>query len=165
MSRIHQFSQRRRDGETDRLGWIWQVLTVLTVLTVLLAGHFWIMLELKPAVLLLLLLHGCLAQHVFWSSQRASQVLVRSRRANLGYFEELKPGRECVEEICDYEEAREVFEQPDTTESFWCRYLECGGAWTTLRTRGRINVIRKCITPALVCIASHRPTVKKKKIK
>ncbi|TDH03643.1 hypothetical protein EPR50_G00143980 [Perca flavescens] len=106
------------------------------------------MLELKPAMLLLL--HGCLAQHMFLSSQRASQVLVRSRRANLEYFEELKPGnveRECVEEICDYEEAGEVFEQPDTTESFWCRYLECGRDWTTLRTRGRINFIRKCITP------------------
>uniref|UniRef100_A0A3Q3H427 Gla domain-containing protein n=1 Tax=Labrus bergylta TaxID=56723 RepID=A0A3Q3H427_9LABR len=39
-------------------------------------------------------------------------VLKRSRRANQ-LFEEVKPGnleRECVEEICDHEEAREVFE-------------------------------------------------------
>uniref|UniRef100_A0A4W6FRT1 Prothrombin n=1 Tax=Lates calcarifer TaxID=8187 RepID=A0A4W6FRT1_LATCA len=72
----------------------------------------------KPAaVLLLFLLHSCLANHVFLSSQRAAQVLVRSRRANQ-LFEELKPGnleRECVEEICDHEEAREVFEQPVKT--------------------------------------------------
>ncbi|GAA6236330.1 prothrombin-like, partial [Lates japonicus] len=54
----------------------------------------------KPAaVLLLFLLHSCLADHVFLSSQRAAQVLVRSRRANQ-LFEEVKPGnleRECVE--------------------------------------------------------------------
>uniref|UniRef100_A0A671UHK5 Prothrombin n=1 Tax=Sparus aurata TaxID=8175 RepID=A0A671UHK5_SPAAU len=73
---------------------------------------------LKPAsVLLLFLLHGCLAQNVFLNSHVAAQVLVRSRRANQ-LFEEVKPGnleRECVEEICDHEEAREVFEQTDKT--------------------------------------------------
>ncbi|XP_031175699.1 prothrombin [Sander lucioperca] len=103
------------------------------------------MLELKPAVLLLLL-HGCLAQHVFLTNQRASQVLVRSRRANQ-MFEELKPGnleRECVEEICDHEEAREVFEQTDKTEKFWTKYLDCKGV-RTLRTRESINIIRECI--------------------
>uniref|UniRef100_A0A8C4GZI1 Prothrombin n=1 Tax=Dicentrarchus labrax TaxID=13489 RepID=A0A8C4GZI1_DICLA len=31
--------------------------------------------------------------------------------------------RECVEEICDHEEAREVFEQTDKTENFWTKYL------------------------------------------
>lgn len=95
---------------------------------------------------------------VFLSSHLASQVLLRSRRAN-SLFEEVKPGekvsfrlyrfadfcwvppkhlqqlhqnkvktpnilnlfnsgnleRECMEEICDHEEAREVFEQPDKT--------------------------------------------------
>lgn len=43
----------------------------------------------------------------------ANSILTRSKRANSGFLEELKQGnleRECIEEICDYEEAREIFE-------------------------------------------------------
>lgn len=50
----------------------------------------------------------------------ANAVLRRWRRANTGFLEELKQGnleRECQEEICDYEEAREVFEDDDQTVS------------------------------------------------
>ncbi|XP_070711773.1 prothrombin [Pempheris klunzingeri] len=101
----------------------------------------------KPAaVLLLVLLHGCLADDVFLGSQAASQVLVRSRRAN-SLFEEVKPGnleRECVEEICDHEEAREVFEQTDKTEKFWAKYLDCKGT-QSLRTQQNIDMVRQCI--------------------
>lgn len=53
---------------------------------------------------------------VFIEEKRASQV-IRAKRANTP-FEELKRGnleRECVEEICDHEEAREVFEANDKT--------------------------------------------------
>ncbi|CAB1327640.1 unnamed protein product [Coregonus sp. 'balchen'] len=56
---------------------------------------------------------------VFLERDDAHVVLDRSRRANSGYFEEMKQGnleRECVEEICDYEEAREVFEDDGRTE-------------------------------------------------
>uniref|UniRef100_A0A8C4HB75 Coagulation factor VIIi n=1 Tax=Dicentrarchus labrax TaxID=13489 RepID=A0A8C4HB75_DICLA len=55
----------------------------------------------------------------------ANGVLQRWRRANSGFLEELKQGnleRECIEEICDYEEAREVFEDEDTTKQFWLTY-------------------------------------------
>ncbi|XP_042337171.1 prothrombin-like [Plectropomus leopardus] len=110
--------------------------------------QIWIMVEptVKPAaVLLLLLLHDCLAEHVFLDSQVASQVLVRNPRANK-LFEELKPGnleRECVEEICDHEEAREVFEQPDKTEDFWEKYQDCHGTQLP-RTQDNINIIRQC---------------------
>ncbi|XP_047432201.1 prothrombin [Mugil cephalus] len=101
----------------------------------------------KPAaVLLLFLLHICAANHVFLNSQLASQVLVRNRRANQ-LFEEMKPGnleRECVEEICDHEEAREVFEQPDKTETFWKKYLDCQGTQLT-RTEQTIFLVRQCI--------------------
>lgn len=101
----------------------------------------------KPAaVLLLFVLHSCLADHVFLGSQLASQVLVRSRRAN-SLFEELKPGnleRECVEEICDHEEAREVFEQTDKTEYFWGKYLDCKGTELP-RTQDNIDLVKKCI--------------------
>ncbi|KAM7375580.1 hypothetical protein PAMA_014608 [Pampus argenteus] len=101
---------------------------------------------LKPAAVVLLLLQGCLAVDVFLNSQRASQVLVRHRRAN-SVFEEIKKGdkeRECIEEICDYEEAREVFEQPDTTEMFWAKYKDCKGT-QSMRTKENIDMIRQCI--------------------
>lgn len=53
---------------------------------------------------------------VFIEEKRASQV-IRAKRANTP-FEELKKGnlkRECYEEICDNEEAREVFEDNEKT--------------------------------------------------
>lgn len=55
---------------------------------------------------------------VFIDEKQAFQV-IRAKRAN-SPFEELKRGnleRECVEEICDNEEAREVFEADDKTVS------------------------------------------------
>lgn len=55
---------------------------------------------------------------MFIDNKEASQI-IRAKRANT-VFEELKPGnleRECVEEICDHEEAREVFERVDKTVS------------------------------------------------
>ncbi|TSQ58056.1 Prothrombin [Bagarius yarrelli] len=65
-----------------------------------------------------------LCYDVFIEEKRASQV-IRAKRANTP-FEELKKGnleRECVEEICDHEEAREVFEANDKTTAFWDTYL------------------------------------------
>ena len=54
------------------------------------------------------------------SRQHASQVLVRRRRAN-SLLEETKKGnleRECIEELCNKEEAREVFENnPETVRT------------------------------------------------
>ncbi|XP_077584350.1 prothrombin [Stigmatopora nigra] len=98
------------------------------------------------ALLLLSLLHNCLTEHVFLDGQHASEVLIRTRRANQ-LFEEVKPGnleRECVEEICDHEEAREVFEQPDKTRDFWGKYIDCKG--TTLeRTLPNVDIVRDCI--------------------
>ncbi|KAK2857204.1 hypothetical protein Q5P01_005939 [Channa striata] len=103
---------------------------------------------LKPAAALLLcLLHSCLANHVFLNSQLASQVLVRNRRANQ-ILEELKPGnleRECMEEICDHEEAREVFEQADKTEKFWLTYKDCKGT-ELRRTQNNVHTLRQCIS-------------------
>jgi hypothetical protein len=54
---------------------------------------------------------------VFINQDQANDVLVRTRRAN-SLFEEMKKGnleRECMEETCSYEEAREVFEDNDKT--------------------------------------------------
>uniref|UniRef100_A0AAY4EWD1 Coagulation factor VII n=1 Tax=Denticeps clupeoides TaxID=299321 RepID=A0AAY4EWD1_9TELE len=82
------------------------------------------------------LLHVCISQlcrcacetvhpAVFVERDRAHGVLWRGRRANSGWFEELKKGdleRECLEEKCSYEEAREVFEHPEVTNEFWKKY-------------------------------------------
>ncbi|KAM9334327.1 uncharacterized protein ABDE67_022055 [Symphorus nematophorus] len=65
------------------------------------------------------------ATTVFVEKREADGVLTRWRRANSGFLEELQQGnleRECIEEICDYEEAREVFEDDDRTKQFWLTY-------------------------------------------
>ncbi|XP_053166917.1 transmembrane gamma-carboxyglutamic acid protein 1 isoform X2 [Hemicordylus capensis] len=61
---------------------------------------------------------------VFLTEAKANSVFKRYPRAN-GALEELKQGnleRECIEERCSYEEAREVFENDDATNKFWQEY-------------------------------------------
>ncbi|XP_043097384.1 coagulation factor X [Puntigrus tetrazona] len=73
-----------------------------------------------------LFLIQCVSSEVFLHGRDASQVLSRSRRANT-MFEELKKGnmeRECVEERCSYEEAREIFEDVKKTDEFWHKYVD-----------------------------------------
>uniref|UniRef100_A0A8C4HAM2 Coagulation factor VII n=2 Tax=Dicentrarchus labrax TaxID=13489 RepID=A0A8C4HAM2_DICLA len=68
---------------------------------------------------------GCRAASVFLDPDQAHGVLVRTRRYNSGWLEELQMGdlkRECLEEKCSYEEAREVFEHTETTNEFWKIY-------------------------------------------
>ncbi|XP_044106638.1 coagulation factor X-like isoform X1 [Neovison vison] len=63
---------------------------------------------------------------VFLSPERASSVLGRVRRAN-SFLEEMKKGnleRECMEETCSFEEAREVFEDTAKTTEFWNKYAD-----------------------------------------
>ncbi|XP_016297190.1 coagulation factor X [Sinocyclocheilus anshuiensis] len=75
--------------------------------------------------LFLFLIH-CVNSEVFLHTQDASQVLSRRRRANT-MFEEVKKGnmeRECVEERCSYEEAREIFEDVKKTDEFWHVYVD-----------------------------------------
>nr|ABV53442.1 prothrombin [Sus scrofa] len=83
-------------------------------------------------------LPGCLAlavlvslvhsQHVFMAPQQALSLLQRARRANSGFFEEMRKGnleRECVEEQCSREEAYEALESPSETDAFWAKYTAC----------------------------------------
>uniref|UniRef100_A0A8D2HES7 Coagulation factor VII n=1 Tax=Urocitellus parryii TaxID=9999 RepID=A0A8D2HES7_UROPR len=66
----------------------------------------------------LLGLQGSLAA-VFVTQEEAHSVLRRQRRAN-SFLEELRPGsleRECKEEQCSFEEAREIFRSPERTVS------------------------------------------------
>ncbi|XP_058570238.1 transmembrane gamma-carboxyglutamic acid protein 1-like [Neofelis nebulosa] len=56
---------------------------------------------------------------VFLTGEKANSVLKRYPRAN-GLFEEIRQGnieRECKEEICTFEEAREAFENNEKTAS------------------------------------------------
>uniref|UniRef100_A0A3B3ZC25 Growth arrest-specific 6 n=1 Tax=Periophthalmus magnuspinnatus TaxID=409849 RepID=A0A3B3ZC25_9GOBI len=70
---------------------------------------------------------GHLSLLVSLSPKEANQFLSRHRRANQ-VFEETKQGhleRECVEERCSKEEAREVFENDPETDYFWPKYIAC----------------------------------------
>ncbi|XP_062907307.1 coagulation factor X-like [Mobula hypostoma] len=63
---------------------------------------------------------------VFVSDKKASNFLTRQRREN-SFFEELKEGnleRECIEERCSQEEAREYFEDDQRTDEFWSKYVD-----------------------------------------
>ncbi|XP_015811973.1 vitamin K-dependent protein C isoform X3 [Nothobranchius furzeri] len=66
-----------------------------------------------------------ISQSVFSDAPQA-HMLLRSRRAN-SFLEELKPAsmeRECVEEDCDFEEAREIFQTREATLEFWTVYTD-----------------------------------------
>ncbi|XP_029458969.1 transmembrane gamma-carboxyglutamic acid protein 1 [Rhinatrema bivittatum] len=61
---------------------------------------------------------------VFLTEDAAKTILKRHPRAN-SFLEEIKQGsieRECREEICTYEEAREAFENDEKTREFWREY-------------------------------------------
>ncbi|XP_029936929.1 growth arrest-specific protein 6 isoform X2 [Myripristis murdjan] len=76
---------------------------------------------------LLILLFVCWSDSISLSPEEANQFLSRRRRANQ-VFEETKQGhleRECVEERCTKEEAREVFENDPETDYFYPKYLAC----------------------------------------
>ncbi|XP_040827136.1 vitamin K-dependent protein C [Ochotona curzoniae] len=63
---------------------------------------------------------------VFSSSEHAHQVLRLRKRANT-FLEELRPSnmeRECREEVCDFEEAKEIFGNVDDTLIFWSTYVD-----------------------------------------
>ncbi|XP_077589759.1 coagulation factor IXa [Stigmatopora nigra] len=79
------------------------------------------------AFLLLSLFQPFLEGSVFLSGKEADNVLSRHKRSNTGFLEEVWPGnleRECLEETCDFEEAREIFEDIDQTLAFWNVYTD-----------------------------------------
>ncbi|XP_061756034.1 coagulation factor IX-like [Nerophis ophidion] len=81
-----------------------------------------------------ILLLCVLLSHILWihggpaflSGQAAHGVLSRHARANTGVLEELWEGnleRECMEERCNVEEVREIFEDKGKTMEFWSSYF------------------------------------------
>uniref|UniRef100_A0A8C6SKT5 Coagulation factor IX n=1 Tax=Neogobius melanostomus TaxID=47308 RepID=A0A8C6SKT5_9GOBI len=64
---------------------------------------------------------------VFLTTQAANTILQRHKRYNSGWLEEFQKGdleRECMEEKCDLEEARETFENEEKTMEFWSMYVD-----------------------------------------
>ncbi|XP_006508921.1 vitamin K-dependent protein Z isoform X1 [Mus musculus] len=62
---------------------------------------------------------------VFLPAPKANNVLRRWRRGSSYFLEEIFQGnleKECYEEVCNYEEAREVFENDVITDEFWRQY-------------------------------------------
>lgn len=77
----------------------------------------------SQCLLLFILTLFCSLFPVFLSEERANSILKRFPRAN-GFLEEIKQGnieRECKEELCSYEEAREAFENDEKTVSILLR--------------------------------------------
>ncbi|XP_042315258.1 vitamin K-dependent protein Z isoform X1 [Sceloporus undulatus] len=65
-------------------------------------------------------------QTVFLSGKDANKVIARSKRGRSMILEEIFQGnleRECLEERCTYEEAREAFEDTEKTNQFWNGYF------------------------------------------
>ncbi|KAL0993410.1 hypothetical protein UPYG_G00107460 [Umbra pygmaea] len=90
--------------------------TTGTVLSLLLLGTVTAKLETKNS------------KTVFLDKQEASEVIALSRqkRANDGNEENLPANmeRECLEEVCNYEEAREIFQDSYRTDIFWSVYID-----------------------------------------
>ncbi|XP_036413370.1 protein Z, vitamin K-dependent plasma glycoprotein b [Colossoma macropomum] len=66
-------------------------------------------------------------QTVFPAHSQAHTIFLRPKRANAFFVEEILKGnleRECYEERCNKEEAREVFENNEKTEEFWATYYD-----------------------------------------
>ncbi|XP_067089809.1 protein Z, vitamin K-dependent plasma glycoprotein a [Osmerus mordax] len=76
--------------------------------------------------LCLLLGLAAASQHtktVFLDKQKASSVISRPKRAT---GETLPPSmeRECLQKVCNYEEAREIFQDSYRTDIFWAVYID-----------------------------------------
>ncbi|XP_078271215.1 prothrombin [Rhinoraja longicauda] len=83
-------------------------------------------------VLILAFVQFCRSEKVFLKTRDAFSMLKRIRRAN-SFLEERRSGnleRECISEYCDFEEAREVFENDEQTTEFWKGYNDCNGEKT-----------------------------------
>lgn len=78
---------------------------------------------------------------VFLGARNAHSLLKRFPRAN-GFLEEIRQGtieRECIEEVCSYEEVKEVFENKEKTVRLSCAAPQCmweGSPLSRLQTGG-----------------------------
>merc|ERR1712131_94606 len=70
----------------------------------------------------LLLIGGGTASRLFERPSQAKEILSRTRRNNNGLFEEARAAnlqRECIDEICSWDEVYEVFEDEKKANDWW----------------------------------------------
>uniref|UniRef100_A0AAR2LBT2 Uncharacterized protein n=1 Tax=Pygocentrus nattereri TaxID=42514 RepID=A0AAR2LBT2_PYGNA len=80
----------------------------------------------KPVILMMNLI-SMLSLSLLANHSQANTVFLRPKRANSFFLEEILKGnleRECYEERCNKEEAREVFENNEKTDEFWAIYYD-----------------------------------------
>ncbi|KAK7881106.1 hypothetical protein WMY93_032284 [Mugilogobius chulae] len=85
--------------------------------------------------------------------QQASSFLSRSLLFNSWDFELVVQGdlqRECIEEICSYEEAREVFEDDAKTQQFWETYKDAHSNPTRVDISGLVAGIVAVLVLAVI---------------
>uniref|UniRef100_A0A8C6ZRK3 Uncharacterized protein n=1 Tax=Nothoprocta perdicaria TaxID=30464 RepID=A0A8C6ZRK3_NOTPE len=90
---------------------------------------------------------------VFMRKDKAHEVLKVQKRANY-FLEEIRPGnleRECIEEKCSFEEAKEIFHSREKTMEFWFNYKGLNPCNTNPCKNGGVCKIRHytyfCICP------------------
>ncbi|XP_028456385.1 transmembrane gamma-carboxyglutamic acid protein 2 [Perca flavescens] len=93
---------------------------------------------------------------VLVDEQSASSFLSRSLLYNHLDFELVVPGnleRECMEEVCNYEEAREVFEDNDKTQLFWSTYTNNHESTRGLDVSGLVaGIVAFVVTGVIVTV-------------
>ncbi|XP_034046746.1 transmembrane gamma-carboxyglutamic acid protein 2 [Thalassophryne amazonica] len=112
-----------------------------------------------PLVSLLQLVHGSVIDRhagggaVLMDEQSAFSFLSRSLLYNSWDFELVVPGnleRECIEEICSYEEAREVFEDNMKTDAFWTSYVNSHESVPRVDVSGLVAGILAVLVSAVI---------------
>lgn len=83
-------------------------------------------------------------EEVFTSKEEANLFIHRHLLYNRFDLELFTPGdleRECIEELCNYEEAREIFVDEDKTMKFWQEYSVRGPTTKSDANREKIDVM------------------------
>ncbi|XP_026767212.2 transmembrane gamma-carboxyglutamic acid protein 2 isoform X1 [Pangasianodon hypophthalmus] len=106
-------------------------------------------------------------RNVFLHETSADSFLSRSLLYNSWDFELVTAGnleRECMEEICSYEEAREVFEDNQKTETFWKSYVSSHVATPRVDVSGLVaGVVAVVVLFIIVLVLSCYCCKKKRK--
>ncbi|RXN33675.1 transmembrane gamma-carboxyglutamic acid 2 precursor [Labeo rohita] len=92
---------------------------------------------------------------VFLEEKSAGSFLSRQLLYNSWDFELVVPDdlqRECIEEICSYEEAREVFEDDTQTKQFWKTYVNSHETSPPVDVSGLVAGIVAITVTALIAI-------------